>query len=50
MPAPQARAKRLIWVKLWIGMMPGTYSASIPAATQASRKRRILVGVEAVLA
>ena len=33
--------KRLIWVKLWIGMMPGTYSASIPAAARRSRKRRM---------
>ena len=48
-PAPQPCEKRLIWVKLWIGMMPGTYSASIPAATRRSRKRRMLVGVEAVL-
>ena len=38
--APQASEKRRSWLKFAIGMIPGTIGTPIPAATQASRKRR----------
>ena len=39
MPAPQAALNRLTWAKLWMGMTPGTNSASMPATSSASRNR-----------
>ena len=49
MPAPQPCEKRLICVKLWIGMMPGTYSAVDAGGDQPIAEAQDLVGVEAVL-
>ena len=42
MVAPQAKAKRRVVATFETGRMPGTISASIPAAAASSRKRKKL--------